>query len=1252
MTVGLQLYLLGAPRIDLDSRPLTALTSVKAQALLFYLAATGQAHARAALAALLWGDVPEELARANLRKALQALRQHLGPFLHAERDAVSLAPDAACWVDVAALEAALHEAADGGDEHLRYAIDLYRGDFLEGFYVRGAPDFEAWWLAEQARLRELALHSIQQLAEHVAAQGDLAQAIALARRLLALEPWREQDHRRLMTWLAADGQRGAALAQFDVCRRILADELGVEPAAETVTLYERIRNGALEPSAPSRSYSRVVTPRRPAFLETGVETTACAGEPFVGREPQLQRLAGFLDAALAGQGRIAFVSAEAGWGKTRLLEAFSQRAQAAHPELIVASGLGTAAAGAGDPYLPFREILRLLAADVEQKWSAGAIAQAHALRLWQFLPHVVAALAAHGRHLLGAFVPAETLLQRAAGHEAVDPGLLRQIDELARQPHGQDAPANQERIFEEIGDVLQALARQQPLLLILDDLHWADPSSLHLLFHLARRLPENRLLILGTYRPEEIALPRAGREHPLAAHLAEFRRMFGDVWLELDRSPPDEAQTFVDALLDVEPHRLSRDFRRTLVRHTGGHPLFTAETLRDMKERGDLAQDEAGRWIARPALDWRTLPARVEGVIETRIRRLDPDLRDILEVASVEGETFTAQVVARVQGVDERSLVARLDRDGDQRHRLVQEQGIQRAGGQRLSVYRFRHNLFQRYLYSVLSEARRAYLHEDVGSALEALYGDDAGEVAVELAGHFEAAGMAEKAVPYLHRAGQRAIQMAANDEALAFLSRGLELLSVLPPGPIRSQQALNLHIALGEAQRNAGQVVAAMDTFQQAAALAREAEASNDLALAALGFEEARWRYNLPAAPSVALLEEALRALQDEDSVLHVRLMGGLVRARVASGAAVAEATLAQDAVAAARRLGDPLALFDTLRIYLFADRQPASGQARLAATGEMVQLAEAMGNRERLGEALGFRIHEHLECGDLAAMDADLAVHRTVIEALGQPFFLHTHALFQATRRILAGDFSEAERQAQQALQHGQRIGTENAASAYGIQMFTIRREQGRLRSLAPLVRHFVEQNPAAATWRPGLALIYSELGWEREARAMLDQLAVDGFAGIAHDAFRVSTLAYLSEVCAALHDHDRAAQLYPLLLPFAGQNAVAGFATASFGAVDRFLGLLAATLARWQEAEQHFAAALAMNTQMGAKPWLAHTQQQYAAMLVARGEAADRAQTKALLDEALLTASELSMQPLVEKCAALAQTIPNRSASCPSS
>ena len=187
MNNGLQLHLLGTPQIVLHSRPLTTLTSAKAEALLFYLAVTGRPHARAALAALLWGDVPDEAARASLRKALQALRKHLDPFLHIERETISMAAKADCWVDAIAFTTALRDADIEGDAALRRAVNLYQGDFLEGFYVRGAPDFEAWWLAERARLRELALHGLQRLAEHAAAADNLEEAISLTRRLLALE---------------------------------------------------------------------------------------------------------------------------------------------------------------------------------------------------------------------------------------------------------------------------------------------------------------------------------------------------------------------------------------------------------------------------------------------------------------------------------------------------------------------------------------------------------------------------------------------------------------------------------------------------------------------------------------------------------------------------------------------------------------------------------------------------------------------------------------------------------------------------------------------------------------------------------------------------------------------------------------------------------------------------------------------------------------------------------------------------------
>jgi predicted ATPase len=188
----------------------------------------------------------------------------------------------------------------------------------------------------------------------------------------------------------------------------------------------------------------------------------------------------------------------------------------------------------------------------------------------------------------------------------------------------------------------------------------------------------------------------------------------------------------------------------------------------------------------------------VEGVIEERIGRLEKELREVLTVASVEGGDFTAQVVARVREMSERDLVRRLSRELDRRHHLVQEQGIARVREQRLSLYRFRHNLFQSYLYNDLGPTERELLHEDVGNALEVLYGEQADEIVVQLAWHFEKAGVREKAGHYLRRAGEQARQRYAYDEAVAYLSRALELLKTIPETPERARRELDLQIALG----------------------------------------------------------------------------------------------------------------------------------------------------------------------------------------------------------------------------------------------------------------------------------------------------------------------------------------------------------------------------------------------------------------------------------------------------------------------
>ena len=256
---------------------------------------------------------------------------------------------------------------------------------------------------------------------------------------------------------------------------------------------------------------------------------------------------------------------------------------------------------------------------------------------------------------------------------------------------------------------------------------------------------------------------------------------------------------FVDALLDREPNGLGSGFREALYRQTGGHALFTVEMLQGMQERGDLVRDEEGRWVEGGALNWEILPARVEGAIGERIGRLPPILREMLKVASVEGEVFTAEVVARVQMMDDRLMVRFLSGELDRQYGLIQNQSSQRLGpsGQQISHYRFRHILFQKYLYNNLDEAECTYLHEAVGQVLENLYGPQATELAIQLARHFEAAGWPARAIGYLHQAGDRAVRLSANEEALVHFARGLTLLATLPVTPERDRQELTLQIAL-----------------------------------------------------------------------------------------------------------------------------------------------------------------------------------------------------------------------------------------------------------------------------------------------------------------------------------------------------------------------------------------------------------------------------------------------------------------------
>jgi DNA-binding SARP family transcriptional activator len=525
----LALTLLGGFQVELDGRSVTGFKSNKVRALLAYLAVEAdRPHRREMLAGLLWPERTDRDALNNLRYSLANLRKTLDdrssatPFLLIDHDTVRFNPASDAWLDVNQLlgqvARGLHGAADlppAAVAALQSALALYRGSFLEGFSVGDAAPFEEWLLLRREQIAQhltLALASLAALHE---ARGDYPHAHALARRHVALEPWNEDAHRALMRTLALDEQRSAALHQFRVCRRILAEELGVEPAEETVALFETIRKGGWGDknigNHPGGTRKQGIT-----AVGTRSASPASLALPFVARESQLNRLDQALADALAGAGSVVFITGEAGSGKTALLAEFTRRAMQAHPRLLATGGACAAVAGIGDPYLPFREILQLLTGDIEPRRAGAGLTPEHARRLWAAIPETIQALVTQGPDLIDTLLPGASLELRAqafartAGRNAWQDRLAQLMHaEASREKHARQT-LNLADIFEQVTLVFQTIARQHPLILALDDLHWADAGTINLLFHLGRRLHASRIVVAAAYRPDAVAAPRIG----------------------------------------------------------------------------------------------------------------------------------------------------------------------------------------------------------------------------------------------------------------------------------------------------------------------------------------------------------------------------------------------------------------------------------------------------------------------------------------------------------------------------------------------------------------------------------------------------------------------------------------------------------------------------------------------------------------------------------------------------------------------
>jgi predicted ATPase len=547
---------------------------------------------------------------------------------------------------------------------------------------------------------------------------------------------------------------------------------------------------------------------------------------FVGREIELQWLASFLEKAAGGKTQVVFITGEAGEGKSSLVAEFVRRAEEKDPRLIASLGECNAQTGIADPYLPFRQILTALTTKDTAKKSSPEAEKKKKLNRWRSFAEIsTKTLLMLGPDLVGIFVPGAQIVGRIGMAIGLNTNLAGRISgQIGKKADKKDARLDpmldQEKVFEQYTNVLKDLVKDRTLILVLDDLQWADSGSITLLFHLARQLEDSRLMIVGAYRPDEVALGRDGARHPLEPILNELKRYNGDIFIDLSQSEKREGQAFVDALVDSEPNKLDRLFREELYRHTSGQPLFTVELLRNLQERGSLVKDAAGSWVLGGKLDWEALPARVDGVISERLARLPADLYETLTVASVVGQEFAAQTVALVQKVDDRSLLRNLSRELSKRYLLIVEQAEIKIGQQYLSQYRFGHVLVQQYLYNEISPGERRMLHGEIAGTLENLYSGYTDQISVELAHHYEEAGNAEKAIAYLIQVGDGAFYAYAYNESIAAFTRALNLGE---QAAMSSEQLSHVYLQLGRALELNKQFELALKNYDEMLAAAQK---------------------------------------------------------------------------------------------------------------------------------------------------------------------------------------------------------------------------------------------------------------------------------------------------------------------------------------------------------------------------------------------------------------------------------------------
>ena len=898
---------------------------------------------------------------------------------------------------------------------------------------------------------------------------------------------------------------------------------------------------------------------------------------MIGRESQLRSLEeSFKRVAADGRPEVVLIDGEAGQGKTTLAAEAAWHVWSTPGEERATVLLGRCDEESGAPYAPFAEALQ------------------------HYVVHAPEEIV--GRHV-AAFGPELARLAPALGDRM----------EGLSSARVSDAETDRFRLYRSVLGVLAQAAEDHPVVLVLDDLQWADAASLQLLRHLVKQAGDLRLLIIATYRDTELS-----PSHPLTETLAALRREQGIHRIKLKGLDRDEVLEYLTAAAGGETPSAGRQLAEAVCEETDGNPFFVSEVLRDLTESGADWQNEAVSKLA--------LPNSVREVIMARVARIGPSATRILSLASVIGRDFDLQHLAMTAETDEDGTLDLLEAASVMA--LVRE--VPDVAGR----YSFSHALVQHTLYQELGPTRRARAHRRVGETLEELCGDRTGSRITELAYHwFQATQLVDtnKALSYSRQAGEAALAGLAPGDAVRYFLQALQLLAQLPGAD--PTLGVDLRLDLGIAQRQAG-IPAFRETLLEAAHLAQGLGDRDRLVRAALannrGFFSA---LGVVDDERVAVLESALEMAPDGDSPDRAVLLATLC-SELTYGPLDRRLELARQATDMAERLGDPATLIDVLNLQQIPLTIPSMLSDRLRTSARSVMLARELNDPVRLFWTAHFDRDAAVQEGDFARGTRHLEVMKTLAERLRQPMMVWVSTYHEAVESLIVGDHERAEELATLALEIGTESAQPDAFAFYGAQLIIVRIQQGRMDELAALVAEIAEQNPRIAAYQACVAASHLDAREDQEALVLLEMAAEDSFDWVFPDTAWFDAIAVYCRVATELSARGPAEHLIRLIEPYHDQIPFHGLTVHE--PTSCLLGGLLSVVDRDAEAEGYLAEAMEVSRRGNMKFAQAQSQLAWGRMLARRTDSGDRERARAMLEKAHASATANGYQAIGRRAA----------------